>query len=59
MVKVSVTLAVVSLIFGRTVMVNVSFSRSVNWLMCHLADQSDIHRDRGDKGSKPNRVLWL
>ena len=42
MVEVSITLAEVSMIFGRTVMADVSFGRSVNWPMCHFADQSEI-----------------
>ena len=43
MAEVSITLAEVSMVFGRTVMTDVSFGRSVNWPMCHFADQSDIH----------------
>ena len=42
MADVSITLAEVSMIFGRTVMADVSFGRSVNWPMCRLANQSDI-----------------
>ena len=42
MAKVSITLAELSMIFGRTVMADLSFHRSVNWPMCHLTDQSDI-----------------
>ena len=42
MAEVSITLAELSITFGRTVMADVSFDRSVNWPMCHLTDQSDI-----------------
>ena len=42
MAEVSITLAEVSMNLGRTVMADVSLGRSVNWPMCHLADQSDI-----------------
>ena len=40
MAEVSITLAEVSMIFGRTVMADVLFGRYVNWPMCHLADPS-------------------
>ena len=45
MAEMSITLAEVSMIFGRTVVADVSFGRSVNWPMFHLADQSDIRFD--------------
>ena len=40
MAEVSITLAEVSMIFGRTVMADLSFGRCVIWPMCHLADPS-------------------
>ena len=46
MAEVSITLAEVSMIFGRTVMADVSLGRSVNGLIHQLADQSDYLVDR-------------
>ena len=42
MAEVSITLAEVSMIFGRTVMADVSLGRSVNGPIRQWADQSDI-----------------
>ena len=42
MAEVSITLAEVSMIFGRTVMADVSLDRSVNGPIRQWADQSDI-----------------
>ena len=46
MAEVSITLAEVSMIFGLTVMADVSLGRSVNGLIHQLADQSDYLVDR-------------